>query len=274
MSDIDKLLDVMARLRNPDGGCPWDVEQSFATIAPYTIEEAYEVADAIERDDMADLRDELGDLLFQVVFHARMAEEDGHFDFADVVTNVTDKLVRRHPHVFGTQEEIDAGQVRGAWEQIKAAERAAAARDDEHSALDGVAKALPALMRAQKIGKRASRVGFDWSDTAGVRAKINEELAELSAAECSGNQGKIHEEFGDLLFALVNLGRHLEVDCEQALADSTRKFETRFRRVEQSTEQDLRELPLEALEALWQQAKKDLASAAAGSADSAAASRS
>jgi len=202
MSSIDKLLEVMKQLRDPQHGCSWDQKQDFSSIAPYTIEEAYEVADAIEREDFPALKDELGDLLFQVVFHARMAEEAGHFDFDDVAGVISDKMLRRHPHVFGDEEQRAAGSVAGSWERIKAEERAA---QDDSSALAGVAKALPALKRAQKLGKRAGRVGFDWPDRKGVRAKITEELHELEAAVGTRNEADIEEEFGDLLFAVVNL---------------------------------------------------------------------
>jgi len=258
MKELEKLLDIMARLRDPDDGCPWDVEQDFSSIAPYTIEEAYEVADAIARNDLDDLRDELGDLLFQVVFHARMAEEAGSFDFHDVARTIGDKMVRRHPHVFGSTAERAAGVKAGAWEKIKAAERAAADRAAQRSILDGIATALPALKRAQKLGKRAASVGFDWPDPAGARQKIAEEMAELSAAECAGIQDEIEEELGDLLFAVVNLARHLEVDPEKALTGANRKFERRFRRMETSARIErtaLAELGLDALEARWQAAK-------------------
>lgn len=259
MDSIEKLLEVMARLRDRESGCPWDVEQDFSTIAPYTIEEAYEVADAIARDDMDGLRDELGDLLFQVVFHARMAEERGDFAFDAVATAITEKMIRRHPHVFGNESERERGPRQGAWEQIKAAERAAASRSGQESALDGVAQALPALKRAQKLSKRAASVGFDWPDGQGVRAKINEELAELSAAECSGSQRDIEDELGDLLFTVVNLARHLKVDPEQALTRANRKFEARFRAMElaaKTRDEDLAGLDLETLEMRWQEAKK------------------
>ena len=247
----------MIRLRDPDSGCPWDVEQDFSTIAPYTVEEAYEVADAIERGDMPALRDELGDLLFQVVFHARMAEEAGAFDFEAVAASIAEKLVRRHPHVFGTDEERARGPVEGAWERIKAEERAAL-DDGSASVLDGVARALPALKRAQKLGKRAASVGFDWPDTTGVRHKIAEELAELSAAECSGKPADVHEEVGDLLFSVVNLARHLDVDPELALKDANAKFEVRFRTMEADSKAenvDLSQQDIDALEARWQSAK-------------------
>jgi MazG family protein len=257
MQSIEKLLEVMARLRDPEGGCPWDREQDFATIAPYTLEEAYEVADAIAREDLDALRDELGDLLFQVVFHARMAEEAGAFDFGDVAEAITDKLVRRHPHVFGSAEERARGAAPGAWERIKAEERTARA-DGEEGALAGVALALPALKRAEKLGRRAARVGFDWPEADGPREKIDEELAELDEARAGGDRERIAEELGDLLFAVVNLARHLEVDAEDALARANRKFERRFARMEQAARADghrLADLPLDTLEAYWQRSK-------------------
>ncbi|MDG2376853.1 MAG: nucleoside triphosphate pyrophosphohydrolase [Woeseiaceae bacterium] len=261
MRQLEKLVEIMAHLRDKETGCPWDVEQDFSTIAPYTIEEAYEVADAIARNDLGDLRDELGDLLFQVVFHARIAEELGEFTFDDVASGITDKMVRRHPHVFGTDAEKEAGPQKGAWEQIKAAERAAAARSTSDSLLDGIAVAMPALKRAEKLGKRAASVGFDWPDARGARAKIGEELSELSAAECSGKRQDMEEEFGDLLFAVVNLARHLKIDPEKALSDGNRKFERRFRRMESAAADDnisLETLRTEELEARWQEAKKEL----------------
>jgi len=262
MNEIKKLLEVMEKLRDKDSGCPWDVEQDFSTIAPYTIEEAYEVADAIAREDMDGLRDELGDLLFQVAFHSQMAKEQGSFKFEDVAAGIAEKMIRRHPHVFGTKQERARGPVKGAWEQIKAEERAGKETNAGNSALDGVAVALPALKRAQKLGKRASTVGFDWPDTQGVRAKIMEELTELSAAESSGKADEIAEELGDLLFAVVNLARHLEVDPEQALTEANRKFEQRFRSMETEAKNDnikLSRLEIDALEARWQRAKNDLA---------------
>ena len=254
MDSIQKLLEVIKALRHPQTGCPWDLKQDFASIAPYTVEEAYEVADAIERGDMQDLRKELGDLLFQVVFHAQLAEELGAFDFESVVEGLTRKMVRRHPHVFGTEEEIESGQAVGAWEQIKAEERAATG--GTRSAMDGVAAALPALKRAQKLGKRASSTGFDWPDTRGVRAKIDEELVELSAAEASGNQGHMREELGDVLFSVVNLARKLDIDPEDALTAANRKFERRFRHLEDNAGCDLGELDLNAMEALWKASKR------------------
>lgn len=227
---IDTLLEIMARLRDPKEGCPWDREQTFGTIAPYTIEEAYEVADAIDRDNLPDLKDELGDLLFQVVFHAEMAREIQAFDFGDVVQAVIGKMIRRHPHVFAGLHLETAEAQRSAWEDLKAGEREG--RDDA-SVLSGVGLALPALTRAEKLGKRAARVGFDWRDAAGVVDKTREELDELSSAVMAGNPLEMEEELGDLLFTLVNLARHLRVDPEAALRSANRKFERRFRALEQ-----------------------------------------
>jgi len=255
MSSIDKLLEVMERLRDADDGCPWDQKQDFSSIAPYTVEEAYEVADAIAREDFAALRDELGDLLFQVVFHAQMASEAGLFDFDDVAGTISDKMLRRHPHVFGTDEERAAGAVDGAWERIKAEERA---KKDDDSALAGVAVALPALKRAQKLGKRAGTVGFDWPDRHGVRGKIREELDELEAAVGSRSVASIEEEFGDLLFAVVNLARHLNVDPEKALTSANYKFERRFRDMESAVREGgkgLKGQSLESLDKAWRAAK-------------------
>jgi len=259
MASIQKLLEIMASLRNKETGCSWDLAQDFASVVPYTVEEAYEVADAIARNDIEGLRDELGDLLFQVVFHAQMAEEQGAFNFEDVAAGICDKMVRRHPHVFGTEAQRAAGPAKGAWEQIKAAERAAENSHEESSALDGVAHALPALKRAEKLGNRASRVGFDWPDTRGVRAKIGEELAELSAAECDANQQHMAEELGDVLFSVVNLARHLKIDPEQALVQANRKFENRFRLMETEVNESGRrftDMDIDSLEASWQAAKR------------------
>lgn len=254
---INDLLDIMARLRDPVAGCPWDVEQSFRTIAPHTIEEAHEVAEAIEQGDMAELRDELGDLLFQVVFHARMAEEDGAFDFADVVDAINDKMVRRHPHVFGNAHIADAEAQTVHWETIKTAERAAKGQTDT-SALAGVAKGLGALQRAVKLQKRAARVGFDWPAVEPVFDKLIEEADELKEAIASGDRAHIEEEVGDLFFALTNIARKLEVDPGMALRSSNRKFEQRFRAVEALALQrglDLDALSFEALEELYQEIK-------------------
>lgn len=228
---ISRLVEIMAALRNPQGGCPWDLEQDFRSIAPYTLEEAYEVADAIERGDLADLRDELGDLLLQVVFHARMASEQGAFDFDDVVAGICDKLVRRHPHVFGGPTVPDATAQTAAWEEHKARERAG--RDGEAGLLDGVPMALPALARAHKLGKRAARARFDWPDAAGARRKLDEELAELDAVVRDGAEpAALEAELGDLLLAAVNYARHLGLDAETALRHSNERFVRRFRHVE------------------------------------------
>jgi nucleoside triphosphate diphosphatase len=253
---ILRLLEVMARLRDPEGGCPWDLEQDFATIAPYTVEEAYEVADAIGRGDLESLKDELGDLLLQVVYHARMAEEQGAFDFAAVAGAIADKMVRRHPHVFGEAEVESAAAQRLAWEEVKAAERQCKGGG---SLMDDVPVALPALTRALKLQRRAARGGFDWPDAAPVLDKIGEEVEELRAElEGPGSPARLEDELGDLLFAVVNLARHLEVDPDAALARTNRKFERRFRAIEQAladSGRSVRGTPLDQLEALWQQAK-------------------
>ena len=245
-SQIDRLLAIMARLRDPDGGCEWDLAQDFSTIAPYTIEEAYEVADAIERADMADLKDELGDLLLQVVFHARMAEEAGHFAFEDVARSISDKMEARHPHIFG-DESGTMGEAR--WEDLKAAEREVKGAE---SALEGVATALPALMRAQKLQKRAARTGFDWPDPSGSEAKISEEIAELASA--TSDADKV-EEAGDLLFAVVNYVRAHGISAEDALKAANRKFERRFRAMESIAGSGFAALSLDEKEELWQQVK-------------------
>ncbi|KRA83370.1 nucleoside triphosphate pyrophosphohydrolase [Altererythrobacter sp. Root672] len=246
MSDqLNRLLSIMARLRDPQRGCEWDVAQTFSTIAPYTIEEAYEVADAIARDDMAELPGELGDLLLQVVFHARMAEEAGLFAFEDVARAISDKMEARHPHVFG-DPETDGG--RPGWEALKAAERTHKGAD---SALDGVALALPALLRAEKLQKRAATQGFDWPDTEGPTAKLHEEIEELRDAPTD----KQVEEAGDLLFAAVNLVRAYGISAEEALREANAKFERRYRAMEQLSEGKFAELDLDRQEALWQQVK-------------------
>ena len=264
---LDRLLDIMARLRDPKDGCPWDVEQTFETIAPYTIEEAYEVADAIARRDLDDLRDELGDLLLQVVFHAQMAREAGEFAFEDVAESISDKMVRRHPHVFGDETVAGVDQQRRAWEDQKAEERRekSAVRGDAdgaHSALDGVPVTLPALVRAEKLTKRAARIGFDWKDPADVFAKIAEEIDEVRAEIDRDDRERIGEEIGDLLFACANLARKYAIDPETALHGANRRFETRFRQLEKrlhAEELDPASMPLEALEALWQSVKRDQA---------------
>jgi MazG family protein len=258
---IESLLSVIARLRDPKTGCPWDIEQDFASIAPYTIEEAYEVADAIERKDMSALKEELGDLLLQVVFHAQMAEEQRLFTFNDVAKEISDKLVSRHPHVFGDANAADAEAVLDIWEERKAQERLrrAAGENRAPSVLDDVAAGLPALMRALKLQKRMARVGFDWKDAAPIFAKLDEELAELKAEIAVANQDLIEEEFGDLLFAIVNLGRHLKVDSEEALRRANAKVIHRFQHIEtelQRAGRDIKTATLEDMEALWQDAKR------------------
>jgi len=255
---IDDLLAIMARLRDREHGCPWDIEQTFATIAPYTIEEAYEVADAIDRNDPADLRDELGDLLLQVVFHARMAEEAGQFAFADVVAAICDKLVRRHPHVFGGPGFDSVEAQSRAWDALKAAERADKG-DADDSALAGVARGLPEWQRALKLQAKAARVGFDWPGVAPVFAKLQEELAELRAEfEQGADPARLTDEVGDVLFVCVNLARHAKVDFSQALRHANAKFERRFRCMEAlaaAAGRDLAGQPLDAQEALWDAAK-------------------
>jgi ATP diphosphatase len=247
------LLDVMARLRTPLSGCPWDLEQTFKTIAPYTIEEAYEVADAIDRGDLPALEDELGDLLFQVVFHARMAEEAGAFDFARVARAVTTKMLRRHPHVFSDRaDQRTAEEQAKAWETIKASEHA---QTDANSVLDGVPRAAPALMRAAKLAKRAARIGFDWPDAQSVFAKLDEERSELEQAIAAGDRDNVAEEIGDVLFVLANLARKLGVDPEDCLRAANAKFERRFRHVERRAAETATPLPLATLDAYWEEAK-------------------
>lgn len=257
---IDRLLAIMARLRDPDGGCPWDLEQDFASIAPYTIEEAYEVADAIERGDMDDLKDELGDLLLQVVFHARMAEETGLFAFDDVANAISEKMTRRHPHVFGDEGERTAGAVKTRWEDIKAEEKAAKGAA-QATILDDVPFALPALVRAVKLQNRAARVGFDWPDTSLVIDKLNEEMLELSAEIAKGGDpDRLEDEMGDLLFVYANLARHMKIDPEAALRRANAKFRRRFGRIEEKlTAMGKRpeESTLEEMDALWNEAKRE-----------------
>jgi ATP diphosphatase len=240
------LAAILARLRDPERGCEWDKVQTFETIAPYTIEEAYEVADAIERGDMADLKDELGDLQLQVVYHARIAEEHGAFTLADVMASVCDKMMRRHPHIFG-----EAGASPG-WEALKASERDA---HEDKSALAHVARALPALRRAEKLQRRAARVGFDWPDAGGPRAKIDEELAEMDGAATDAERAA---ELGDLLFSVVNYARHLGIDPEAGLREANRRFEARFRKVEEIADKPLKDMNIDQLEELWQRAKREV----------------
>ena len=245
----------MAALRNPDRGCPWDLEQTFASIGAYTLEEAYEVVDAIAREDLDALKDELGDLLLQVVYHARMAEEAGAFAFGDVVAAICDKMIRRHPHVFGDERVADAEAQTRAWNALKEQERS----EPRTGTLDGVSVALPALVRAIKLGRRAARVGFDWPDRDGVRAKVDEELGELDAAVRSGDRGRVAAELGDALFALVNLSRHLDLDAEACLRGANARFERRFRTLEANVKAaggGWEHYDLEALEALWRDAKR------------------
>ncbi len=253
---IEDLVALMAALRDPQNGCPWDREQTYATIAPYTIEEAYEVADAIERNDLDDLRSELGDLLFQVVFHARMAEEQGAFNFDDVVDAIVEKMTRRHPHVFADEEIGDAEEQTRAWEAHKAAERK---QNAQHSLLDGVALGLPALSRAQKLQKRAARAGFDWPTVDGVLEKLEEEIGEIREEIAAGDDQALQQEIGDLLFACVNFARHVGGDAEELLRAANKKFERRFHHIETALAQQgkaLDECSLEEMDALWDEAKR------------------
>ena len=260
---ISALLAIMTRLRDPAAGCPWDVAQTFATVAPYTIEEAFEVADAIARGDLNDLRDELGDLLFQVVFHARMAEEAGHFAFPDVVAAISDKMIRRHPHVFGEAEIPDAAAQTRAWEATKAAERAdvAAASGKRASVLDNIPAGLPALKQAEKLQKRAARVGFDWTEAKDVIGKIREEVEEVAAEfESGASTERLTDEVGDLLFACVNLARKAGIDPGMALRGTNLKFDRRFRRIEALLDAAGRtpeQASLDEMERLWVQAKNE-----------------
>ncbi|MFC5418258.1 nucleoside triphosphate pyrophosphohydrolase [Bosea eneae] len=267
--DIERLIEIMAALRTPGTGCPWDLEQDFASIAPYTIEEAYEVADAIARGDLVDLKDELGDLLLQVVFHARMAQEQGSFAFPDVVEAITTKLIRRHPHVFGDARDLSPAEVKALWGQIKAQEKADKARaraeaglpepPEARGVLAGVPTTLPALTRAWKLQAKASTVGFDWNDARLVLDKIREETAEIDEALASGDKAAIKEEIGDLLFVIANLARHVDTDPEACLTAANAKFERRFAGIEAALEQDGRkpaDASLDEMEALWQRVKR------------------
>ncbi len=259
VGDMSALLAIMARLRSPEGGCPWDLQQDFASIAPYTLEEAYEVADAIERNQPDELRDELGDLLFQVVFHAQMASEKGWFDFADVVDAINTKMLRRHPHVFGDESVVDAKAQSEAWERHKERERAERGDKADVSALVDIPVALPALVRAQKIQRRAARVGFDWNRIDEVLEKLEEEVAELrDAIATQESQQRQCEELGDILFSCVNMARFLDADAEQVLRHASSKFSGRFRQVEvlaAKAGRTLSDCSLAELEAFWQQAK-------------------
>jgi ATP diphosphatase len=266
--DISRLNEIMAALRTPETGCPWDLEQTFATIVPYTLEEAYEVADAIERGDVVNLREELGDLLLQVVFHARMAEEEGRFDFGDVVDAITRKLIRRHPHVFGDARDLSSDEVRALWGRIKAQEKRERAEtrraaglpaEEATGALAGVPLALPGLTRALKLQEKASKVGFDWNDPRAVLAKLREEIDEVEAELDANDAERVAGEVGDLLFAVANLARHLSVDPEAALRDANAKFERRFAHIESRLGEAGRapaDATLDEMEALWSEDKQ------------------
>jgi ATP diphosphatase len=260
LRDISRLIEIMAALRTPDTGCPWDLRQDFASIAPYTIEEAYEVADAIARGDLSDLRDELGDLLLQVVYHARMAQEEGAFDFGDVVQAVTEKMIRRHPHVFGDARGLDHEAVGRLWQEIKAQEKAAKPGGDApQGALAGIPLALPGLTRALKLQNKAGDVGFDWNDPLAVLAKIREEADEIEAEIKANDRDKAGREVGDLLFAVVNLARHLQADPEAVLRETNAKFERRFASIERALAargQSPQQATLAEMDALWDEAKR------------------
>ena len=256
MHSIERLLTIMQRLRDPESGCPWDRAQTYKTIVPHTLEEAYEVADAIEREDYAELRDELGDLLFQVVFYAQLAKEEGRFDFEQVAAAIADKLVRRHPHVFADMQFADADEQTRHWEALKQQERAAKSKQTHSSILDGIARTLPAMSLANKLQKRAAQVGFDWPDQAGVVAKVHEELEELQ--QDWADPDRREDEMGDLLFTCVNLARHAGCDPEAALRRANQKFEGRFRQLEMhcaAQQRQLDQLNPDELEALWQAVK-------------------
>jgi nucleoside triphosphate diphosphatase len=260
--DIERLIEIMAALRDPETGCPWDKEQSFATIAPYTVEEAHEVADAIARDDLRDLCDELGDLLLQVVYHARLAEEVGAFEFGDVVEAITTKMVRRHPHVFGDEKARSAGAAKGFWEKIKAEERSQRTSGSAYgSVLDGVPASLPALARAVKLQQKAGSVGFDWNDPRAVLEKLREEIDEVASevAQDPVAIDRMEDEIGDVLFSVANLARHMSVDPDQALRRTNAKFIARFHFIEDALSAAGRlpaDTSLEEMEALWQEAKR------------------
>lgn len=263
MNNIQRILDIMAALRTPETGCPWDLKQDFASIAPYTIEEAYEVTDAIERGDMDDLKDELGDLLLQVVFHARIAEEAALFNFSDVVDAISDKMTRRHPHVFGDETAEDSDTVRQNWEEIKAAEKAAKGKANanaDDSLLADVPSTLPALTRAVKLQKRAARIGFDWSEAEPIFAKLEEEIGELREAMSRADSADIEDEYGDVLFVIANLARHLSLDPEAALRKGNAKFTRRFQALERFAKEakpNISDFTLDEYEMFWQRAKAE-----------------
>lgn len=260
MQEIERLKQIMRELRDPDTGCPWDIKQDFASVAPYTIEEAYEVADAIERHDIEELKKELGDLLFQVIFHSQMAEEQGLFDFEDVVKGINEKMIRRHPHVFADEEVVSEEHLAQRWEQHKKQERSLG--DETEGALHGIAATLPALLRSQKLQKRAAQTGFDWPDIYPVFDKLDEEVAELKdELEHEDNHERILDEFGDVLFVCVNLAKHLKVDAEQALRHANKKFIDRFVLMEKLLREDGKELAdcaLDEMEEYWQRSKRQL----------------
>jgi ATP diphosphatase len=260
MKDMQRLLEIMARLRDPTEGCPWDQRQTYSSIVPYTLEEAYEVADSIQRGDMQELRDELGDLLFQVVFYSQIAAEEGHFDFHDVARGIGDKMIRRHPHVFADAGYQDEKQLRQAWERQKAKERAQRGDAEYTSQMAGVARALPALIRAEKLQKRAARVGFDWPDVKGALDKVREEFEELQAELAQQERDRLQDELGDLLFAMVNVVRLLGMDAEQTLSRANEKFERRFRAMEKSLHEaghaEVQSLTLDQMDAAWDEVKR------------------
>ncbi|MCG7927771.1 MAG: nucleoside triphosphate pyrophosphohydrolase [Candidatus Thiodiazotropha taylori] len=259
MEAMQRLLEIMSNLRDPEKGCPWDLRQTYHTIVPYTLEEAYEVADTIQRGEMGELRDELGDLLFQIVFYSQIAREEGHFDFNDVASGICEKMVRRHPHVFADAEYQNDKQLRQAWEQQKAEERAEQKQSTQSSHMDGVAHALPALIRAEKLQKRAARVGFDWPNVQGALEKVREEFAEVEDEMDKPHQQGLEEELGDLLFSMVNVLRLLGMDAEQTLSRANEKFERRFRSMEKLLNEagsDLQDQSLEVLDAAWEKVKQ------------------
>ena len=260
MKSVDQLLEIMSALRDPDNGCPWDQRQTYSTIVPYTLEEAYEVADAIQRGDMQELRDELGDLLFQVVFYSQIAREEGHFDFNEVAQAISEKMLRRHPHVFADAKYNSDEELHKAWEQTKAAERKERTSQAQVSELDGVARALPALIRAEKLQKRAARVGFDWQDVSGALEKLDEEIHEVKQEIISNDKLRLKDELGDLLFSVVNIVRLCGVDAEQTLSAANEKFERRFRAMEKNLHNkgidDLHQLSLQEWDKAWEAVKQ------------------
>jgi ATP diphosphatase len=260
MEAMQRLLEIMGQLRDQDKGCPWDLRQTYSTIVPYTLEEAYEVADTIQRGEMGELRDELGDLLFQIVFYSQMAKEEGHFDFNQVASAICDKLIRRHPHVFSDAKYHSDEQLRHDWELRKAEERAQLKPSGQTSHMDGVARALPALIRAEKLQKRASRIGFDWPDAQGAMQKVNEELDEVRQEMSKVDQNCLQDELGDLLFSIVNVVRLLGLDAEQTLSRANEKFERRFRAMERALYEegntDIQGLSLKVMDNAWERVKK------------------